>query len=171
MRLKACFYFSIWPERTRAGDNCVRGGMTVDDFVRKITDKLKKVDDDVRRKDELAVHRAKAIEAHAPNEWRALREWMKQFCEDANREMETGAFTLRQEDNNRELTVNAKVGAHSRIIQANFDSQTNVINYDSSRHAFKPHVDDAGNFTFMDGGMPITVKQMGEKMIRILTEA
>lgn len=142
-----------------------------DDFVRKVTDKLKRIDDDVRLKGEITLHKAKTIEAHAPEQWYALREWMKQFCEDANREMGTKPFTFRQTDSQEQLIVDAKVGAHNRTLEANFDKQMNAISYGSSRRTFKPHVDDAGSFAFMDEGIAVTVKQMGEKMIGILTEA
>jgi hypothetical protein len=145
---------TISGEKTREGRIIASEVSTLaDEFVKKITDKLKKVDDDARLKSESALQNAETIEAHAPQQWQALREWVRQFCEDANRQMEGKPFTFRVV-NNQELIVDTKIGAHSRLLQAAFNNQTKAIAYDSMRHTFKPHIDDAGNFTFTDAMEP-----------------
>lgn len=81
--------------------------------------------------------------------------------------MGTTAFTFRV-TNNQELIVDAIVGAHTRVAQASFDSSTHTISYGSRGH-FKPHVDDAGNFSFRDDGTSVNVEEMGQKLIDDLT--
>jgi hypothetical protein len=137
-----------------------------DDFVRRITDRLKKDADDARLKSQRTLQKAKTIESHAPEQWYALRDWVHEFCENANREMDDKPFTFHDTPSSQ-LKVNAKTARGDRTLQAGFNQQTNEINFTRSR--FTPS-EEMNTFSFMNGSVKVSVEQMGEIFIETLLD-
>ena len=140
-----------------------------EDFVKKITDRLKEANKQAQLETERKVQEADAIKANAPEQWAALRGWVKRFCEDANREMESPVFSVRDTPSSL-LIVDTKTAVHgTRMLQAEFHEDTNVITCRSGKIEFKPVI-DGGGFGFSDGSHRVSVEEMGQALIKSLLD-
>jgi hypothetical protein len=140
-----------------------------DDFVKKITDQLKEANKQAQLETERKVQEANTIKSTAPEQWAALRVWVKRFCEDANGEMESPVFNVRDTPS-KLLIVDAKTAVHgTRMLQAEFHENTNAITSSSGRIEFKPFIDGEG-FGFSYGSNRVSVEEMGQALIKSLLE-
>jgi hypothetical protein len=153
-------------------DNGIRGdGMADKDFIKKSTDKLKGDIEKSNREAEVVLQKLDAIKAHAPEQWKLLRQWVEDYCEQANLDMGYEAFAIRRAPSNQ-LNVDlrfTKEADRGRLLQVEFSEATGVITYDKSRHYFKPIVDMNG-FGFSDGSHAVSVEEMGQILIKTLLD-
>jgi hypothetical protein len=156
-----------------------------DDFVNHIAGYLKS------RRQEVDIRTKKALQdegikkSRASEGWSSLRDWMKKFCEDANREEGQDTFQLRV-THSQILEVAADVpGNGNRILHTEFSSETGKITYHIERGStfgqavssvasstersgtFMP-VLDGTEFYFSDGSDRISVAKMGQVLIKSL---
>lgn len=156
-----------------------------DDFVNHIAGYLKS------RRQEVDIRTKKALQdegikkSRASEEWSSLRDWMKKFCEDANREEGRNTFQLRVTQS-QILEVAADVPENgNRILHTEFDSETGKIRYhieggSSFGHPVSPvassaessgtfmPVLDGTEFYFSDGSDRISATKMGQALIKAL---
>lgn len=142
-----------------------------DYFVKQSTDKLKA---DIARHDretEAGIQKANAIKAHAPEQWKLLRQWIADYCEQANLDMGYAAFVVRKGPSSQlKIDLNFTPGAVSgRLLEIEFHEPTGTITYDNSRQKFSPYVDSSG-FHFSDGSHGVTVEEMGQILVKILLD-
>ncbi len=137
-----------------------------DDFIKQVTDKLKQDKERAALETERSVQRANTIKGHAPQQWQELRNWVKNFCENANRNMDEQTFTFRVTPNS-EIIVDLKAPRGSRMLEAKFFDQTNEIGFEALNRKFMPE-EDHGKFFFVENGRAVSVEQMGQTLIRSL---
>jgi hypothetical protein len=146
-----------------------------DDFVNHIIRRLRQLRAEVTLKDEKALLDEKIKKARAPEEWDKLRQWMIEFCDNANREDAQRTFRLKETPNSI-IEVAADVPKHgNRVLHAELNRDTYDINYHSEGNALPtPYgafsaVVDGSEFHFADAsGDPIYTKEMGAELINSL---
>jgi len=156
-----------------------------DDFVNLIAGYLKSRRQEVDLRTKKALQDEGIKKARAFEEWSSLCDWMKKFCEDANREEGRDTFQLRV-TRTQILEVGADVPEHgNRILHTEFNSESGKISYHIERGStfgqaaspaasstessgtFIPVLDGA-EFYFSDGSERISAAKMGQVLIKAL---
>jgi hypothetical protein len=157
------------------------------DFVNYVTGYLKSRRQEVDTQNRPALQGQSTKKSWPSAEWHLLREWIKNFCEDANRKAGQDTFQFRVTQN-LSLEVTANVPGHgNRTLYADFNPETSRINYraesDDASEARIPltiaPAKNAGTFVAKmdgtesyssDGSEKVHVGQMGQVLIKALLD-